>query len=624
MMKTYPLEYRVFFYILWFIIYIIYPSWVLPISTVGRFLVFSGLIFHFLVSAYLLNFCLKGFSINNHFPTTSKRFTLFIREHLLLFIICGIAVILHIYPLTFPILISGDEAAHLHGGLGIYMFLNRHWQNIFDFPIQYASWTIGILTLSLIKHQRVRAFLKRFIQSFSTVLKNPLFILIILFLLFAYFFALRNLSFHQLLTRYPPVAKILYLLSYLLTGITPLGPRILQVGFYTGGALYLYRTINLFRDRETALLGASIYLFSPLVFHFASFAELASGVVFFIIITSFYFLRFLRNNNDKDMILTSLLLSIGFFYKRDILLMIFVCLAYLLYSKRYKRWSYLNILMLSLVPIAPWVIISGFFSLRNYEFTWSHLISPETLSSYFLMIPSQVSWVIFFIFIISIISFLIRRKDHLHLFFAFIFISYYLFYVADITVKVHRFSTVFYPAIAVFIASFISDTAHKIRYKHSFRFISLILIGYLMTVSTIYQAPPLKAKFVTYKDIKSRYFPVDKAMEWVRDNVKNGEKILILRVASSLFYRDKYDIKKKKIVDFWYDLSELSTSRKLKIFCKENDITYIMFSYGEAFPVDNRAKILEYLKENPEGEFMEIVKFNLDENYIFIYKIKPS
>ena len=34
------------------------------------------------------------------------------------------------------------------------------------------------------------------------------------------------------------------------------------------------------------------------------------------------------------------------------------------------------------------------------------------------------------------------------------------------------------------------------------------------------------------------------------------------------------------------------------------------------------ALLVEYLKENSENELIEVAKFNFDDNYIFVYKLK--
>ncbi len=616
-MKNYASQYRFLFLSLWILLYNIYPSWALPVSVNLRLLIFTSLLLYLSVSAYLIHHILKSFSCNKSLLIYPENPRLQLNNHLGLLILCLIAFLLHLYPITFPVILDGDEPAHLQGAVGIYLFLDSLSQRFTGLTAQYPSLILTAIVFLFIKSKEAKEFIKKVINSL-----RPYSIPIIVFLLFGYFFLMRDLPYHQLLVRYPPLAKIMYVISYLYTGINPVLPRTLQIIFYLAGAIYLYRSINLFRKKETALIGASIYLFSPLVFYFANFAELASGVVFFIIIISFYFLRYLRDRDDRDILLTSFLIGIGFFYKRDILLMLFICLTYLIIKWLYHRDFHLklifNLSLLSIIPVIPWLIIGKFFSERNYQIILSHLVSPEILFSYFLMIPTQLSWVMFFIFLASIVYFLLSKREPLKLHFALVFIFYYLFYVADVMERIHRFSLALYPAIAVFIALFISEIAERIKLKWPVFF---IITAYLIAISTVWQAPPVEDDFVTYRNIKSRYFPVDKAMRWVKDNVKDGEKILILRVAPSVFYRDKYNIDRAKIIDFWYDLREFNTPQKLRTFCEDNNITYIMFSYGPAYPIDNRTKILEYLKENPYMEFAEIAVFSMDKNYIFVYKV---
>ncbi len=616
-MKNYASQYRFLFLSLWILLYNIYPSWALPVSVNLRLLIFTSLLLYLSVSAYLIHHILKSFSCNKSLLIYPENPRLQLNNHLGLLILCLIAFLLHLYPITFPVILDGDEPAHLQGAVGIYLFLDSLSQRFTGLTAQYPSLILTAIVFLFIKSKEAKEFIKKVINSL-----RPYSIPIIVFLLFGYFFLMRDLPYHQLLVRYPPLAKIMYVISYLYTGINLVLPRTLQIIFYLAGAIYLYRSINLFRKKETALIGASIYLFSPLVFYFANFAELASGVVFFIIIISFYFLRYLRDRDDRDILLTSFLIGIGFFYKRDILLMLFICLTYLIIKWLYHRDFHLklifNLSLLSIIPVIPWLIIGKFFSERNYQIILSHLVSPEILFSYFLMIPTQLSWVMFFIFLASIVYFLLSKREPLKLHFALVFIFYYLFYVADVMERIHRFSLALYPAIAVFIALFISEIAERIKLKWPVFF---IITAYLIAISTVWQAPPVEDDFVTYRNIKSRYFPVDKAMRWVKDNVKDGEKILILRVAPSVFYRDKYNIDRAKIIDFWYDLREFNTPQKLRTFCEDNNITYIMFSYGPAYPIDNRTKILEYLKENPYMEFAEIAVFSMDKNYIFVYKV---
>jgi hypothetical protein len=123
-------------------------------------------------------------------------------------------------------------------------------------------------------------------------------------------------------------------------------------------------------------------------------------------------------------------------------------------------------------------------------------------------------------------------------------------------------------------------------------------------------------------DRKLQYFPSAEAMQWVKDNVDEGEKILTVRIMSYNFYRVKYAIDNNRINGFWYDIEEIATPEKLKAYYKKNEISYVMFPYSSKYQYLGHRTILQYLKENREKEFIEIKKFNLDDNLIYVYKLK--
>jgi hypothetical protein len=387
------------------------------------------------------------------------------------------------------------------------------------------------------------------------------------------------------------------------------------------GAIYLYRTMLLYSDEHTALIGASIYLFLPVMFLYAGLAELGCGTVFFITAISYYFLRYIKNHDGRDIVLASFLIGTGFLYKRPILLMVFICSAYLIYSRIKNRDINLSmsikIILLSLVPIIPWMVIGKFFTWRNYKIVMSNFIPPHgKVFTYLLQLPSDISWILFILFISSIIYVLLVKKSNLSLFFLLLFIAHYFFYAIDMGSRSPRFSMAFYPTISVFIALFISYMVNLIQMKHAFRITFVILLSYLIAICTI---PSLNAQYLkSIEFIKLEEYPSERAMRWVRDNVRDGEKILTLRIMTALFYRDKYKIEKNKIIDFWYELDDVSTPEKLKKLSVDNGVTYIVFPYGAVY--DEYFPILKYLKENKENEFTNVTEYNMGDNFIFIYK----
>jgi len=361
------------------------------------------------------------------------------------------------------------------------------------------------------------------------------------------------------------------------------------------------------------------------MFTYASLAELCCGTVFFIIVVSYYFLRFIKNKDTRDIILTSFFIGVGFLFKRDIFLMLFICIAYLIYYRvKNQELNFsisFKVLLLSLVPIVPWMIIGKFFTWRNYRIVLSNFIPPHgKLFTYFMHLPSEISWILFALFILSIIFILIFNKNNLSLFFLLLFIIYYIFYALDRAYISPRLSMAFYPTIAVFTSIFISFVTDKIKWKHSFKFVYIVLMSFLIAICSV---PSLNANFLRSTEFrKLQYYPSERAMQWVRDNVKNDEKILTLRIMTAHFYRAKYVIDKNKIVDFWHDLKDVFPPDKLRMFLNENKITYIMFPYSAEDPVTTSDwPILQYLEENRDNEFIETAKFNMGKNYIYIYTL---
>lgn len=101
--------------------------------------------------------------------------------------------------------------------------------------------------------------------------------------------------------------------------------------------------------------------------------------------------------------------------------MFIICFAYLFFSRiRSRNWSsifHFKILLLSLIPVLPWLKIGPGY----YEPSLHNLISLDGFTTYSQMIQSQLSLVIFSLFIVAVLFVLFTNRDDLSLFFAFFF-----------------------------------------------------------------------------------------------------------------------------------------------------------------------------------------------------------
>jgi len=383
----------------------------------------------------------------------------------------------------------------------------------------------------------------------------------------------------------------------------------------------------LFSTKESALIGASLFLFFPTIFAYAHVAEIGCGSLFFITIISFYFLRFIKQGDGRNLLLTVFFIGTGFMYKREIFLMFFICSIFLITrgikNKDSNCFVHLKVMLISVVPIIPWMIIGKFFNWRNYRIIWSNFQPFDgNVFSFFMHLPLDISWVLFVLFLFSVVFILIFKRNTLTLFFGLLFIAYYFFLALDIANYSPRLAMSYYPGIVVYLSIFLCSIVNKIRWKHSFKTIYLMLAVYLISICTV---PSIRADFLSSHEFsKLKYFLSEDAMKWVKENVKENEKVLTLRIMSADFYRIKFGIDKNRIIGMWYEISEVDTPEKLKVFCREHNITYIMFPYNEEYIKEGTPSfdIFEYIKSNPEKEFVELAEFKLNENSIYIYKVK--
>ncbi len=624
-MNNHIRQYKFLFAFSWILFYLIFPTWALPISVTARAAVFFGFILFFSISAYIMNNWFFTLPVDKPIIIPPKNVTAHIKNNALLFSICCVAVILHIYPIFLPILIIGDEVLHLLAGLWLYKHIDVGWHSFF----QILFWTIIILGFIVGRTKKGKEFCLKVSNYVSELVSNNSLklLFILLSVLVAYFILFRNIPYYPQFIRYPHVVKIFYHIVYSALGITHVGPRILQLVFSLISAVYLYRTILLFSNKESALLGATIYLFLPVLFAYAQLAEISCGTLFFTSLISFYFLRFINQGDNRDLLLTSFFIGTGFMYKREVLLMFIICTIYLvvrsIVNRDFNFKNHLKILLISLVPIMPWMIIGKFYNWRNYKIVWSNLVPFEgKVFSFFMHIPLDISWILFILFVFSVVYILIFKRNTLSLFFGLLFVTYYFFLAMDIANYSPRLAMTYYPAIAVYIALFLSAIINKVKWKHFFKAVYLVLVVYLIIICTV---PSINAQYLSSLEFKKlQYYPADDAMKWVRENVKEGEKILNLNLFSYAFYREKFGID-RKIITFMHS-DEFSSPDELKTFYREQNMSYIMFPYNQTYVETSRPwlNMWEYLRNNPDNEYIEVGKYIFDEYYIYIYQLKEN
>ncbi len=642
--NNYIYQYKFLFYLSWICLYLVFPAWIsrhtifqgndlINLSDpFARSFVILGLITFFSISAYIINRIFSTLIIDKPVIIKSNDWFQHIKDNIWLVIVCCLSVVLQIYPLSIV------EVGYVNQGVWLYDLSSNFWHRFFDFPIQYGFWSGIILVFLIVKKTNAIDSLSKCLSEKSSICKSNILLNLICLIslfgfisLYSFFYPYSGGEVSQVL-RYPPVSKLFNLFTYYGFGVSHIGPRIVQLIFYLLSAVYLYRTIYLFYEKGTALLGATIYLFSPAIFFHASMSFFACGAVFFMIIISFYFLKFMRNNDNRDLILTTYFIGIGFMYKRSVLLMFMICLAYLLLDTMKKRdlsmTVHIKILLLSLLTIVPWLKIGP----GIYKAIWTNLITFDELIVFAMMIKSQISWIVLLLFLVSIIYVLFSKKDDLLLFYGLFFTAYYSFFtLMEAGEFNHRYAMALYPAIAVSIAHFIFSITQRIRWQHSFKLVSVVFSFYLIFLCLVPRASSNLISF-KYEDFEIQYYPIAKATEWIKNMTDSDDKVLSLFIPGGIqfyverIYADRDRINPKRFIYYTHSMSTdlMYPLQNLKDFCDKNKISYIMFPFGpkNSAPDSGATKEAKYLAENSDSELIEVEKFNHEDNYIYIYKLR--
>ena len=594
---------------------------------------------YFTISAYLVNRYFNLLVVDKPVIINITNRGKHLKNNLWLVTLCVTAAVLHIY--STPVIVMG-EMIFLRQTFWLYDFLNMHWHKLFDFPIQYFFWTLIAVMIVLIKQKKIINDTSSLITGKLSVCKSgklawllAIFFVFGLFNIYAYIFPYYSWQESIDVIRFPPLSRILYLISYFALGLSDTGPRIVQLIFYILGTFYLYRTILLFSKKEVALLGATIYLFSPMLFFHATLASTGSGTTFFVVLISYYFLKFLKEENNRDLLLCTYFIGLGFLYKRVILVMFIICFTYLIFSKiRNRDWSSLlhfKILLLSLVPVIPWMKIGP----GTYQTAWSHLISMDGLATYYMMLQSQFSWIVFSIFVAAFVFTLFKKRDDLSLFFGVLFVTYYGFFTLKEAGSVHRYSLVLYPAIHVFLARFIFSISKKIRWKYSFKMIYSVFTIYLIVICSI---PSVSSDLVKYQynDFEYQRYPFMQTTEWIKDNTRDDELILSLFMLEYDFYlrnvyleKDAINLDRFRTYGYGY-LDYISSSQSLRKYCDSHNISYVMFPYNptstflKGETLQKVTDIIDQFEKNRDKEFIEVARFSLYDMHIIVFKPKEN
>ncbi len=598
---------------LWSICYILYPVWMLPLSTRGRFLVYLGLILYFAFNAWLLfRWTKTKVEWTPDLPTWGLMVRK-IKENSLLSLAILVCASLHIYSMMLPITTGGDEDVHSTPGLmilknvGVY---SRKFFHLSPYALVLLVTVLIIVLLVIFFFPRKRGEQKTAEQNTAPHGRKSLIWVGLLasILLGIYFYVLRSHPFDQALLKFPPLERVVLIVPYSLFGVHEYVARLPSLIFSLLTGVFMFKLVRLYRDRWTATLAGVLLIFIPTYFFFSGLNYPEAGGMLLILMASFYFLRHAKTLSYEDLLFCVLFMSIGALYKRVVLVMWAIFGIHWLVSRmRGKRWlslsTYPKFAWIGVVPIIPHWIMVRLFSDVRYSFDFSNWTTLRTVTQNLSILPGQVTIPLFLFFAAGLIFSLLKRRDSLTLYCLILFLTYYAFWTSYFCIGDARYMMSVFPAIVILAASFLGELRNQVRWKKGASVLAVCMVAFL-----IYRAP-VNPVGKSFKYGSVFYFSYHEIYDHLKDNLKSKEKVgLISPITTAVgFYRYKFGLEHR--LDF-VSVSEdlLSNSEATHRYFEKENMRYLLVFYPQNYPffspdVYDR---LESFVDSSEKTFIEV------------------
>lgn len=140
-----PLRTRFFvaFGSVWFLCYVFYPTWWLPVPQITKLIVASFFIFYFVINLVLVDLWIKKGGTHEFQDRQTKQKVFSIPTHLV--IIFSINFLCHLYPMFLPIPFYGDQLYHAYASQVMLGYLNSWWVNYLGFPF-FSGHTVAYMS----------------------------------------------------------------------------------------------------------------------------------------------------------------------------------------------------------------------------------------------------------------------------------------------------------------------------------------------------------------------------------------------------------------------------------------------------------------------------------------------
>ncbi|MBI2597551.1 glycosyltransferase family 39 protein [Candidatus Daviesbacteria bacterium] len=280
----------------------------------------------------------------------------------------------------------------------------------------------------------------------------------------------RSQDFLSISDYYPPFVHLLVALFMLVFGKNILIGPLMVTGFFILGLVFLYLyAYQLFKNRLTAFLSATIFSFLPNIYALSREFLLEIPLVTMVLSSLFFLEKSDNFHNKKNTILFSYLLALALSIKWTALVFIFIPVIFKLKKMLpLIEWKNLSLsLIIVLLINLPWYMNNLPIILYAAKITATPEVSdPQTIISYesfkyylFMMTNFQMTWLGMLVFIISLIYFILKKR-HQSLFLLLTFLFIYLVFTL-IGNKDLRYIIFLAPVATMIMAFFLTDLSNK-------------------------------------------------------------------------------------------------------------------------------------------------------------------
>ncbi|MFX0052964.1 MAG: hypothetical protein ACFE8U_16935 [Candidatus Hermodarchaeota archaeon] len=667
---------------------ILYPVWILPgnpwisIFLLFSFVIFTGIIFAISYSIFPhheLYLSKKNFHSLIGFMSTWLRN----KRKVLIFLIGGyfFYFIFMLPSLLADFTPSGDAGAHVYriiffldvfmlSGKNKWLFSNL-WLIVLTIIILLFFIIIVLSSFNVIP--RLKKFSSEKQPQFIICIISLLFFIILIILLLTDFYynstSLTELNRRGLLVRYPPIAHSIgmIILSIFPWQTLPLKMvifiiMILASFFLRSIFLELLESFHYEKTYLTEFFSFSCifsFLFFPIVIQYSTFFYLASGLAFFLLLTTWLLIRFLKTKKDEYLFTLIITAGVSVMWERAILFhilgVLIILIFYILIHRRSIQkkniLSYIFCAIVSMIIFFPINILALYpefketaasSALRSFsDFDFTNLVKSQ-LFDYLIRAEIEmgvIGWLCYAGLALLFILALMKKDLALSSIFILFCVSY-VPYIMDTAWK-HEVDRFMIPILgllsvslylilfwlvngltnsSVYVKSIIKVTWYQNK-AVSQGIIKVIISGCLIGV--LFLTGITTAIHAQNKLLYESYLPLSSMSAYLKEITTENDIIYYNALVTPLwFYFNTYDVKAKITQKVWTEVPN-QTVENMLIYFVDTNVTYFIFSDPDSWlcGLFNPSMVQELIDYPHTGNYSLLTEKKAGRNSLYLWKV---